>query len=570
LKRLISVAAVVALAALSLAACSSGNSIVPNSHVTVGEIGSIQNLNTDIVGGSSSQISGDLAQLTTQSFYVVNKNGELVPDSNFGTVKVVKTNPFTVTYSLGKSAVWSDGTALDSADLALAVIAAQDKDFKSIRFGHSLSNAKITGSPKAGSKSLSLIFDQPIADWKTALSVAVPAHTVGKLAGIGSDASSAKAGVLSAIVNANVDALNQLAEAYRSAFSVTAQKANFVTDGAYTISSAATDQIVLVARQGYAGTHPAVAAKVNLKAYPDNASAIKDVSTGAVDLISPQASLNEPQSDLVGKLQALSAKTVTVVSPDSSLAEQFVINLGSGNLSDSSYNNPKTAQTLRAAFMNIVPKSRAIDFASLTQTVARADSFVYAPSSKNYPAVSSSNGSSSFELQDAEKSSELVSSLNLTFTVPVRVLFNSSNSSAVAEWTLLSDHASTSGLNLLNISSPDPSAALASGNYDVYLGPEQLLGVGSGSVQSLVSGPSRMPIDTYNRLTKAVLAAPENNLNSALSELDNKLFDYGYGLPMYQLPTLLAYNKRIQGLVADPFGTNATWGYWTWQVSTDK
>ncbi len=570
MKRLISFSALAALAAFSLTACSAGSNIVANSHVTVGEIGTIQNLNSDVVSAGSTQIASDLAQLTTQSFYVVNKNGELVANSNFGTAKITKLSPFTVTYSLGKSAVWSDGTALDATDLALAVYATQDKDFKSPRFGGSLSGAKIVGSPKSGSKSISLSFDQPIADWKTALNVAVPAHVVGKAAGMGSDVAAIRAGVLSSILENKTDTLAQMAIAYRGAFAVTASKENFVTDGAYKISSAAADQIVLAAVQGFTGMHSAIASTVNLNAYADNASAIKDVASGKVDVLAPQASLNEPQSDLVAKLQALSTKTVSVVSPDSSLAEQFVINLGSGSLADSTYGNPKTAQTLRTAFMNIVPKSRAIDFASLTQTVARADSFVYAPSSKNYSAVSSSNGSTNFALQDAEKSSELVSSLNLSFTVPVRVLFNSSNSSAVAEWTLLSDHASTSGLNLLNVSSPDPSAALASGNYDVYLGPEPLIGVGSGSVQTLLSGPSRMPNTTYGELTKAVLASTDNNLNSALSDLDKKLFDYGYGLPLYQLPTLLAYNKRIQGLVADPFGANSTWGYWTWQVSADK
>jgi hypothetical protein len=39
---------------------------------------------------------------------------------------------------------------------------------------------------------------------------------------------------------------------------------------------------------------------------------------------------------------------------------------------------------------------------------------------------------------------------------------------------------------------------------------------------------------------------------------------------MYEMPTLLIYNQRIKGLVADPHATNSTWGYWTWQVSADN
>jgi hypothetical protein len=39
---------------------------------------------------------------------------------------------------------------------------------------------------------------------------------------------------------------------------------------------------------------------------------------------------------------------------------------------------------------------------------------------------------------------------------------------------------------------------------------------------------------------------------------------------MYQVPTLLVHNQRIKGLVPDPTAATATWGYWTWQVSSDK
>ncbi|MEY3855553.1 MAG: hypothetical protein RJA45_23, partial [Actinomycetota bacterium] len=155
-------------------------------------------------------------------------------------------------------------------------------------------------------------------------------------------------------------------------------------------------------------------------------------------------------------------------------------------------------------------------------------------------------------------------------TPTIRVLFDSDNPAAIAEWTLLSDHAASSGLRLSNVSNPVPSIKLATGEYEVYLGPLPLLGVGTGSVQSLANGPAKMPSSTFEALTKDVFTATDKNLGSVLQALDKELFDLGYGLPMYQLPTLLVYNNRIQGFSADPFGNNSTWGYWTWHVSTDK
>ena len=570
MKRLISLAAVSTLAALSLTACSTSNTVVPNSHVTIAEVGSIASLNADAVAAASNKIASDVSLLTSQNFYEVDKNGELVANPSFGTVKVVKESPFTVTYTFGKEAVWSDGSKLDSTDLALAVIAAKSADFNSTHFGSSLSGASIVGSPNAGDNSLTLQFEKPIADWKTVVDVTVPAHIVGKFAEIGGNVAAVRAGVISAIVDNKTDILAKLAVGYTDAFKPTASVENFLTNGAYAFTEVGVNKLVLKAQRDYRGLHSGIAETVNVLTFNDNAAAYKSVSAGSADVFAPQVTLNEPQADLVSQSQALSTKTVTVLAPGSSLAEQFVINLGNGNFADSSYKDPKTALTLRQAFLNMVPKARAIDFASMTQTVSKSDSFVYSSSSKNYSAVASANGSSNYVLQDTEKASELIAGLKLGITPTIRVLFDSDNPAAVAEWTLLSDHTASTGLRLANISTPDPSVKLSSGEYEVYLGPLPLLGVGSGSVQSLANGPAKMPAATFEALTKAVFGATDKDLGSALQGLDKQLFDLGYGLPMYQLPTLLVFNNRIQGLRADPFGNNSTWGYWTWHVSADK
>lgn len=570
MKRLISLAAVSTLAALSLTACSSTNTVVPNSHVTVAEVGSLTSLNADVVSAASNKIASDVSVLTTQNFYEVDKNGELVANPSFGTVKLVKESPFTVTYTFGKEAVWADGSKMDSTDLALAVTAAKNPEFNSVHYGSSLTGASIVGTPKAGESSLTLQFEKPIADWKTVVDVTVPAHVVGKFAEIGGNVAAVRAGVISAIVDQKTDVLAKLATGYTDAFKPSAAVENFVANGAYAFTEVSATKVVLKAQRDYRGLHSGIAETVNVLTFEDNASAYKSVAAGKADVFAPQVTLNEPQADLVSQSQSLSTKTVTVLAPGSSLSEQFVLNLGSGNFADSSYSDPKTALTLRQAFLNVVPKTRAVDFASMTQTVSKSDSFVYSSSSKNYSAVASSNGSSNYILQDAEKASELVASLNLPKTPTIRVLFDSDNPAAVAEWTLLSDHAASTGMRLSNVSIPDPSAKLAAGEYEVYLGPLPLLGVGVGSVQSLANGPAKMPASTFEALTKDVFTATDKNLGSVLQALDKQLFDLGYGLPMYQLPTLLVYNNRIQGFSADPFGNNSTWGYWTWHVSTDK
>lgn len=570
MKRFSSIVAGLALIAASLTGCSAGSTIVVNSHVTIGQVGKISTLNSDVNASASNKIASDLSALTIQNFYDIDNDGSLVANKAFGKVTVTKQEPFTVAYELAETALWSDGSSVDSTDLALAVTASKEKAFDSIRFGSSLSEATIFGTPKPGGNSLVLTFPSPIADWRTILRVTVPAHVVGKAAGLSGNVGTVRAGVLAAITKKDAAQLEKLSLAYSAAFNPAADPKNFVTNGAYTISKVASDSIELKAVRDYTGTHSAIAETVYFKTFTDNASAFKAVSSEEIDLFNPLVTLNEQQSDLVTQSQTLDAKKFTVLAPTSAQSEQFLLNLSGVTFADATYSDPKTANVLRQAFLNMVPKARAYDFASLTQVITRSDSFVYSSASKNYSAVATSNGSANFLIQDVEKASELVSSAKLSSVPVARVLFDTEDPAAVAEWTLLSDHASSAGFRLKNVSSDDPSERYNNNAYDVFIGKLPLMGVGTGSVQQLLSGPNRMPKEQFLGLTADVFAATEKTIDAKLQELDQKLFEIGIGLPMYQSPTLLVYNQRIKGLVTDPTGTNTTWGYWTWQVSADK
>ena len=570
MKRFSSIVSGLLLVVVSLTGCSAGSSIVVNSHVTIGQVGNITTLNSDVRESAANNIARDLRALTLQGFYEIDDDGALVANEAFGEVKIAKQEPFTVSYELAKTALWSDGSSVDSTDLALAVTAAKEAEFNSLRFGSSLSAATIVGAPKPGGNSLVLSFPTPIADWRTVVEVSAAAHVVGKAAGLTGNVGTVRAGILSAITNKDTEQLKKLAVAYSSAFTAGGDPTNFPTNGAYTITKVETDSLELKAVRDFTGTHSAIAETIYFKLFADNASAFKAVAAEEVDLFTPLATLNEPQSDLIASAQALDTKTFTLLAPTSSRSEQFLLNLGEGTFADATYKNPETAATLRKAFMNIVPKARAYDFASLTQVITRSDSFVYSSASKNYSAVAGSNSSADYQLQDVERASELIASLKLPYQPVVKVLFDTDNQAAVAEWTLLSDNASSAGFRLMNISSDDPSTRYKQGKYNVYLGNFPLLGAGFGSVQQLLNGPNRMPAEQFLGLTADVIAAQPKNLDAKLQALDQKLFEIGIGLPMYESPTLLVHNQRIQGLVADPTAATSTWGYWTWKVSADK
>jgi hypothetical protein len=105
--------------------------------VTIGQVGNITTLNSDVRESAANNIASDLRALTLQGFYEIDDDGALVANEAFGEVKITKQEPFTVSYELAKTALWSDGSSVDSTDLALAVTAAKEAEFNSLRFGSS-------------------------------------------------------------------------------------------------------------------------------------------------------------------------------------------------------------------------------------------------------------------------------------------------------------------------------------------------------------------------------------------------------------------------------------------------
>jgi hypothetical protein len=54
---------------------------------------------------------------------------------------------------------------------------------------------------------------------------------------------------------------------------------------------------------------------------------------------------------------------------------------------------------------------------------------------------------------------------------------------------------------------------------------------------------------------------------ATLKKIDTQLYSAQFGLPLYQVPSMLAYGKKVKSVVASPIGASATYGYWNWVVS---
>ena len=54
---------------------------------------------------------------------------------------------------------------------------------------------------------------------------------------------------------------------------------------------------------------------------------------------------------------------------------------------------------------------------------------------------------------------------------------------------------------------------------------------------------------------------------ATLKKIDAQLYKSQFGLPLYQVPSMLAYGKHVKGIIASPLGSSATYGYWNWAIS---
>jgi peptide/nickel transport system substrate-binding protein len=574
LKRIL--AAILALATLSVSGCAVSSDVIPSTFLNVAANGSLVSLNPDVVTTlASEKIADEVANLTTESFYQLNETGELSANTGFGNVTVDSRSPFTVTYEIAEERQWSDGQPVDSADLILSLAAAtspEGRRFYSRREGNGLQFANVKS---VGLKSLTLEFSQPVSDWRTALRVTAPAHIVAGVALELTSAESAKTSVIQAFQQRDAARLAALAKAYRSIYEAregNLTEAAFVSNGAYSVVSVSPNEIItLKANSAYKGSFGPKVETVNIRLFEDSMEALSAMNDGKVDIIAATESGLAKIPDLIGMVSTLSSMKAEYSLKDSTTADMVLFNFGSESVFDpSTYGeNPGRAAALRKAFMSLVPKSRIFQAAGASLAVSSADSFVYPNTSNFYKAAVSGNGSENYLLQDVEQAAEIVDASGVDTPIEVRVLFDSTNPRSVEQYKEILKHADSAGFNLVSVASSTPSRHLLSGNFDVFIGPRPLLGVsGSDPMLLTTSSITRYQDKSVNALlVKYAKATKEIDQAAVLERIDARLFATGYGLPLYQAPNLVIYRSSVSGLRVAPFGDSATWGYWTWSVS---
>ncbi len=559
---------------LGLTGCTAGSTLVAGSAISIAELSALNNFNSDVpASAESEQANRDLANLIRPSFFSLDATGKEVANKDFGSVKVVSQSPFTVAYKLTGKAKWSDGVQVTADDLLVSWLAARDPlkaGFASVAANTGLKYTTDTPVASADHLTLTVTYDHQVADWQTALQVNAPAHIVAERAFRLTDPVQAITQFEAAVSQASLSDQQALAGDYFAAFSFNVQNKNNpglkVSAGAYNIVQFTPgDSITLKANPSFTWGNSARVENVTLRLFSDATSALAAMQAKAVDIASLQESGLATLSSLVAVAKGNGSSYKVTASND---IESVLINFGSQSVFANG-NNPTRAAALRAAMLNLVPRTK-IQSAMLSDTpVIDARSWIYSSNSNYYQPFVQANGSQSYIVQNAELAAEQMSAISISKPVTVRVLYDSTNPRAKQEFTLLGQYAASAGFTLVDISTQTPSDTAATGAFDIYITAVPLGGEDGGN-------PYWFAGNTLNNFSDAKLDAllvaygsktKQIDQISALKDIDTELYAAQFGLPLYQVPSLLVYSKKISALVPAPYGGSATYGYWNWQVA---
>ena len=552
--------------AVSLTGCSA-NGLQAGSELKIALLGGFNSINADNVTADGSLATNhQVANLLAPSFYFLDSDESLVANKNFGTAKVISKQPFAVRYSLTGNAKWSDGQQVTADDLLLSWLAAKnplDAGFNSARTGSGLKWATTTPQVSADSMSLTITFDHPVVDYRTSLTVNAAAHIVASKAFALNDNSAALIRLRTSILEANLEDQKLIAEQYAQIYLAKnlGTLAPKVGAGPYLITGFSEGESITLKANGSFNWGPLPRIEnIELKFFADSTSMIAAMQAGQVDVAAPQESGIATVADLLA-LAKSSGLTLNVAGSHD--IEAILLNFGEKSIFAGDN------QSLREAFLKMVPIAKILSALSVGSPVIEAKSWIYSSTSRFYAPFIEANGSADYAIQNAEQAAEILKQSRTRTPVEVRVLFDSNSPRAKTEFALLGQYANSVGFNLIDVSSRTPRDVYTTGDFDVYITTEALAGEVGGDpywfTGANVTGFQDQQVDGL--LAELTSKAEELDQVSALKKLDAQLYISKFGLPLYQVPSMIAYGKRVKTIVPSPIGSSATYGYWNWAVS---
>jgi len=586
--------ATVAASALVLSACAAPQSeVVEGSSITVAWNQAFYSYNDDTSFGNATA-NANIIYMTNAGFNYYNNEPALVRDESFGTYEVISEDPLTVEYTINEDTEWSDGVAVDAADMLLAWVANTGRlntpDFEPgeftdpdtgeftddyptdvVYFDGSLGTGlDLTAFPEFDGKTLTLTYDEFFVDWELVFGVGLPAHIVAEKALGIEDPAEAKQALIDAVVNEDTEALAAISSFWNSGFNFSEMPEDtdlVVGSGPYLITDFVADQfITMTANENYTGDNLPAIEEVTVRFIDDPLAAVQALANGEVDIISPQAT-----ADVADALNALDG--VTVLGGEEGVYEH--IDLTFENSKNGTFDDP----LLREAFLKTVPRQQIVDtlIVPLNPEATVRNSQLFLQGAPGYDETVENNGmAANFGEVDIEGAQALIAEAGVTDPA-VCILYASNNPRRVNEFALIQASATEAGFVVEDCGSPEWGGLLGTpGAYDAtFFGWQSTsLGVTNSSPTFRTGGINNLSYYSNTEVDALldeldVTIDPERQIEIQI-EIDKLLMDDFYGLTIFQFPAVTAFSDRVTNVNPGPLSPTIFWNVWDWEPTENN
>lgn len=584
LRRLIQLITGAVAASLVIAGCSGSGGPAPSvvgetkrgGIATVAEVNAFTSFNPFSAAGNT-DINTKIGHITHSGFYFLDNTQRVVRNEKFGRIEKVSDSPLKVRYTVNEGVKWSDGEPIDAGDLLLAWAAGSgyfdDADAqegtgtKYFAAAADTSGLAITALPEAGSdgRSITLEYASPYADWEVAFDVGLPAHVVAAKSGLNDEDDLIELIKGSPRGNAEDPAVNaplkRVSDFWNTGFdtkTLPEDPAMYLSSGPYIVRDIVPGtSIRLVRNRDYVWGAEPYLDEVNVRFTADVPAAARALSAGQADIIAPQ-----PSAANDNLLERLAAQGNTVERYNQSGYDHL----------DLKFSGPFADKDVREAFLKTVPRQEIVqDIAGALETDAKPlNSHVFLPSHPKYEETVKKNGSAEYSEPDIQGAKSQLRGAAPT----VRILYNRDNPNRVRAFSLIRDAARMAGFRIEDAGrgNADWMAALNTGSYDAailgWIGP----GAGVSRVPQIykTGGGSNYNGFSDNEADQAMqqLATTTDlgRQDELMADVDRRVWESAYGLPLYQTTGTVAYSSRVAGIKPSSGPLGVWWNVWEWRL----
>ncbi|MGI8810265.1 MAG: ABC transporter family substrate-binding protein [Acidimicrobiales bacterium] len=448
--------------------------------------------------------------------------------------------PQTIVYRINPAAIWSDGTSMSADDFIynweVGKAGAVDVDGKPISSVAPGENAiqSITGSPDGDT--VSVVLRQPMAEWKSLFTKPiVPAH-VAKRVG------------------------------WNTGFD---NPANVVSGGPFKIAGYNPGRDLTLARNEQFWGKPATLDSVTFNFVKDSAAAVTALRSGEVHVIAPRA-----QVDLLDQLQ--NRDGITVVASTGFEAEFLDFNLRNEFLAD---------QRVRQAFALALDRT-AIVARSARQINKDAAVMQHRLLPAEYPGYADTSANR-YTGRDVPQAKRLLEAAGFTMgadgyyekgpakKLELRITAATGDALRAAQEELIQSQVKDAGIMLRIDNAPSDNTAgglstrLQSGDFDVA-NLSQGMATSPTTTSASFTTTGTVNISKYSNTTvdrlyqEAASELDDKRRTDLLNQIDRQLWEDMPRLPLYQRPTVVAFQSSLANVginpVSGPFWNIDQWG----------